>query len=38
MLMELMQRTGFINIAVACRYCAAQPAFALELIGIALEN
>jgi predicted transposase YbfD/YdcC len=34
----LMRRAGCANIAAACRRLAAQPALALELIGIALEN
>lgn len=34
----LMRRAGYTNIAAACRRFAAQPAFALELIGIQLEN
>jgi predicted transposase YbfD/YdcC len=33
-----MRRAGSTNIAAACRRFAAQPAFALALIGIALEN
>ena len=34
----LRRRAGYTNIAAACRRCAAQPALALTLIGIALEN
>ena len=34
----LMRWAGYTNIAAACRRFAAQPALALELIGIALEN
>lgn len=34
----LRQRAGYTNIAAACRRCAAQPALALALIGIKLEN
>ena len=34
----LLRRAGYPNIAAACRRCAAQPAVALTLIGIALEN
>jgi predicted transposase YbfD/YdcC len=34
----LMRRAGETNMAAACRRFAAQPAFALELIGIQLEN
>lgn len=34
----LMRRAGYTNIAAACRRLAAQPALALRLIGIELEN
>jgi predicted transposase YbfD/YdcC len=34
----LMRRAGDTNIAAACRRVAAQPALALRLIGIELEN
>jgi len=34
----LMRRAGYTNIAAACRRFAAQPALALALIGIELEN
>ena len=34
----LMRRAGYTNIAAACRRLAAQPALALELIGLPLEN
>jgi hypothetical protein len=34
----LMRQAGYTNIAATCRRFAAQPALALELIGIALEN
>jgi Transposase DDE domain len=34
----LMREAGYTNIAAACRWFAAQPALALELIGIQLEN
>ena len=34
----LMRWAGYTNIAAACRRFAAQPALALELIGITLEN
>jgi hypothetical protein len=34
----LMRRAGYTNIAAACRRLAAQPALALKLIGIQLEN
>lgn len=34
----LLRRAGYTNIAAACRRCAAQPALALALIGIELEN
>ena len=34
----LLRWTGHTNIAAACRRLAAQPAQALALIGIALEN
>jgi predicted transposase YbfD/YdcC len=34
----LLRWAGYANIAAACRRFAAQPALALELIGIALEN
>jgi hypothetical protein len=34
----LMRWAGYTNIAAACRRFAAQPALALELIGISLEN
>jgi predicted transposase YbfD/YdcC len=34
----LMRRAGYTNIAAACRRLAAQPALALKLIGIELEN
>ena len=34
----LMRWAGYTNIAAACRRFAAQPALALELIGIELEN
>jgi predicted transposase YbfD/YdcC len=34
----LMRRAGYTNIAAACRRFAAQPALALELIGLQLEN
>jgi predicted transposase YbfD/YdcC len=34
----LMRWAGYTNIAAACRRFAAQPAAALHLIGIALEN
>jgi predicted transposase YbfD/YdcC len=34
----LMRKAGETNIAAACRRFAAQPVFALELIGIQLEN
>jgi len=34
----LMHWAGYSNIAAACRRLAAQPALALALIGIALEN
>jgi hypothetical protein len=33
-----MRQAGETNIAAACRRFAAQPACALELIGIQLEN
>jgi hypothetical protein len=36
--MGLTRRAGEPNIAAACRRFAAQPTFALELIGIRLEN
>jgi hypothetical protein len=34
----LMRRAGYTNIAATCRRFAAQPALALVLIGIQLEN
>jgi hypothetical protein len=34
----LMRWAGYTNIAAACRRFAAQPAAALHLIGVALEN
>ena len=34
----LMRWAGYTNIAAACRRFTAQPALALELISIALEN
>jgi predicted transposase YbfD/YdcC len=34
----LLRWAGYTNIAAACRRCAAQPALALDLIGITLEN
>jgi hypothetical protein len=34
----LLRRAGYTNIAAACRRFAAQPALALALIGIELEN
>ena len=34
----LLRWAGYTNMAAACRRCAAQPALALDLIGIALEN
>jgi predicted transposase YbfD/YdcC len=34
----LMRRAGYTNIAATCRRLAAQPALALKLIGIELEN
>jgi hypothetical protein len=34
----LMRRAGYTHIAAACRQFAAQPACALELIGLQLEN
>ena len=34
----LLRWAGHKNMAAACRRCAAQPALALDLIGIALEN
>jgi hypothetical protein len=34
----LMRQAGYTNIAAACRRFAAQPALALKLIGIELEN
>jgi hypothetical protein len=34
----LLRWAGHTNIAAACRWLAAQPAQALALIGIALEN
>jgi predicted transposase YbfD/YdcC len=34
----LMRQAGYTNIAAACRRFAAQPALALALIGIELEN
>jgi predicted transposase YbfD/YdcC len=34
----LMRQAGYTNMAAACRRFAAPPAFALALIGIALEN
>ena len=34
----LMHWAGYTNIAAACRRFAAQPVFALELLGITLEN
>jgi hypothetical protein len=34
----LMHWAGYSNIAAACRRLAAQPALALALIGIELEN
>jgi len=34
----LMRQAGYTNIAAACRLFAAQPALALALMGIALEN
>lgn len=34
----LMRWAGYTNIAAACRRFAAQPALALELIGLTLEN
>jgi hypothetical protein len=34
----LMRKAGYTNIAAACRRFAAQPAVALELIGLPLEN
>jgi hypothetical protein len=36
--MGLRRQAGYTNIAATCRRFAAQPALALELIGIALEN
>jgi hypothetical protein len=36
--MGLMRRAGYTNIAATCRRLAAQPALALALIGIELEN
>ena len=34
----LMRQAGYTNIAAACRRFAAQPALALKLLGIELEN
>jgi len=34
----LLRQAGYTNIAAACRRFAAQPALALKLIGIELEN
>jgi hypothetical protein len=34
----LIRQAGHTNIAAACRLFAAQPALALALMGIALEN
>jgi predicted transposase YbfD/YdcC len=34
----LMREAGYTNIAAACRWFAAQPALALALMGIELEN
>jgi len=34
----LLRGAGYTNIAAACRRLAAQPALALRLIGIELEN
>jgi hypothetical protein len=34
----LRRRAGYTNIAAACRRFAAQPAFALDLIGLPLAN
>ena len=34
----LLRQAGYANIAAACRLLAAQPARALALIGIQLEN
>jgi predicted transposase YbfD/YdcC len=38
MVIGLMHWAGYTNITAACRRFAAQPALALELMGIALEN